>query len=155
MDSVRSPRARRGAVATRSTLALIGLAFATIGCHADATAPALATCDANTQVTIAENTGAGNASAARAISWTPACAVSFVAVADSVNFDAVWGIRTSSPTLSSPQQMYRTPSGAYALGGDHALQSGVSYVVLLGVRYTDPTTGAVGERVVASTTFHP
>lgn len=139
-------------MATRSTLALIGLAFATIECHADATAPALTACDASTQVTIAENAGA---SAARAISWTPACAVSFVAVADSASFDAVWGIRTASPTLSSPQQMYRTPSGAYALGGDHALQSGVSYVVLLGVRFTDPTTGAVGERVVASTTFHP
>ena len=81
--------------------------------------------------------------------------VSFVVVVDSVSYDAAWGIRTSAPALASPQRMYQTPRGAYALGVSHALQAGVSYVVMLGVRHTDPTTGTVGEQIVASTAYRP
>lgn len=128
-------------------------ALAVAACSGDApitpTAPAFAACAEGTRLTVTPDAGGV------AVSWAPACAVSLVAVVDSATFDAAWGVRAPAPTLRSPQRLYETPAGAQLLGVSRALRRGVPYVVVLGVRETDPVTGVVGERSVAEAPFTP
>lgn len=132
------------------TLATAVLASATLGCGAsDSTAPVLPPCDEGTQITELPTASGGR------VSWSPACAVSFVAAVDSASNVAIWAIRTNTPALASPQQAYETPAGAYELAGRRRLQEGTPYYMILGVRYTDPATGHIGERSVALRYFRP
>ena len=139
-------RARRAAVAA---LALAAAALAS-ACGGDApTAAELPACAPGTLLSVTPEPGGAM------LDWSPGCAVSFVAVADSATLDAAWAIRTATPTLRPPQRLFRTPPGAQRLGVGERLRPGLPYVVLLGVRHTDPASGRVGEREVASVHFTP
>jgi hypothetical protein len=142
------PSARRSS--TASLVAAAALATVVLGCASDdVTAPALPTCADGTQITELPTATGGR------VSWSPACLVSFVAVVDSAESVGVWAIRTSTPALSSPQQAFVTPPGAYDLASRRLLQVGTPYFVVLGVRYVDPETGVIGERAVAVRPFTP
>ncbi len=141
-----APHFLRSARVRLSAPLLLTVAFA--GCSADPVAPPAAACSDQTQLTVTRG------STGPTMTWSPACAVSFVAIVRDEDFVMAWGIRTPTPSLTPPQQAYVAPDGAYELAS-RALRAGVPYTIILGVRDTNSVTGAIRERAVASVPYVP
>lgn len=144
--SRRTPRIAR--IGRLSLAAPVLLTVALTGCGSGAAAPPVAACSDQTQLTMTRD------AAGPTMNWSPASAVSFVAIVQEEASVMACGIRTPMPSLAPPQQANVAPSGAFELAS-RTLRDGVPYTIIHGVRDTRSTTGAIGERAVASVPCDP
>ena len=85
------------------------------------------------------------------ISWTPACTVAQLRVAEVADDDEMWGIFTSENTITGGVVYGETPTGATATRAPLQLTTGVEYRVILSIH--DPESGQL--LVAATASFTP